>query len=390
MSEYQYYEFQAIDRPLSREQMAELRAISSRAEITPTRLTNVYHWGDFRGDPVALLESYFDAHVYEANWGSHTLMFGFPSTSVDLEQANAYRVEANSEYEAGLMVQERRGRVIVTFASHDEVGGGWVDDEESEAWMPSLISLRADILNGDPRALYLGWLAGATYNPVDADEFDDEDPEDDMLEPPVPPGLGQLTAPLQQLAEFLRLDPAILDVAAEGSAPLTAVRVSVKAAREWIAALPAAEKDALLLRLVQGETQLHAELTRRLRADLGPKDAAPKSGKRRSAVELAEAGKARAAELKRRAEQQRARERSAFLDTLAEKQDEIWRQADDFAEQKKALQYDAAVALIRDLHELAVRDGTIDPFGRRLDEFRDRHARKPALLERLHKARLAP
>jgi hypothetical protein len=35
MSEYQYYDFRAIDRPLSADQMKQLRGISSRAEITP-------------------------------------------------------------------------------------------------------------------------------------------------------------------------------------------------------------------------------------------------------------------------------------------------------------------------------------------------------------------
>ena len=39
MSEYQYYEFLALDRPLTAEQRAELRSISSRAEITATRLS---------------------------------------------------------------------------------------------------------------------------------------------------------------------------------------------------------------------------------------------------------------------------------------------------------------------------------------------------------------
>ncbi len=42
MSEYQYYHFQAIDQPLSRQQMQELRAISTRAEITPTSFINTY------------------------------------------------------------------------------------------------------------------------------------------------------------------------------------------------------------------------------------------------------------------------------------------------------------------------------------------------------------
>jgi hypothetical protein len=46
MSEYQYYEFAAIDRPLTREQMSRLRALSTRATITPTRFCNFYTWGE--------------------------------------------------------------------------------------------------------------------------------------------------------------------------------------------------------------------------------------------------------------------------------------------------------------------------------------------------------
>ena len=42
MSEYQYYEFRAIDRPLTSRQMGELRKLSTRAEITPISFTNEY------------------------------------------------------------------------------------------------------------------------------------------------------------------------------------------------------------------------------------------------------------------------------------------------------------------------------------------------------------
>ncbi len=42
MSKYQYYEFQAVDEPLTRQQMSELRGYSTRAEITPTRFVNSY------------------------------------------------------------------------------------------------------------------------------------------------------------------------------------------------------------------------------------------------------------------------------------------------------------------------------------------------------------
>ena len=93
MSEYQYYEFQAIDRPLSKAQMAELREISSRAEITATRFTNSYSYGSFRGDERELLEHYFDAHVYVANWRSHVLMFAMPRSAIDVAALQTYRAE---------------------------------------------------------------------------------------------------------------------------------------------------------------------------------------------------------------------------------------------------------------------------------------------------------
>jgi hypothetical protein len=67
MSEYQYYEFVAIDRPLTAKQMAELRAISTRAEITSSRFQNEYQWGDLKADPAKLMERYFDAHLYFTN-----------------------------------------------------------------------------------------------------------------------------------------------------------------------------------------------------------------------------------------------------------------------------------------------------------------------------------
>jgi hypothetical protein len=40
MSEYQYYEFLAVDRPLDERQQAEVRALSTRARITATSFTN--------------------------------------------------------------------------------------------------------------------------------------------------------------------------------------------------------------------------------------------------------------------------------------------------------------------------------------------------------------
>ena len=78
MSEYQYYEFRALDSRLTPEQQRRLRSLSSRAEISATRFRSEYSFGDFRGDPGRLLEEYFDAYLYAANWGTRELAFRLP------------------------------------------------------------------------------------------------------------------------------------------------------------------------------------------------------------------------------------------------------------------------------------------------------------------------
>src|SRR5215472_13065137 len=92
MSEYQYYEFRAIDRPLDERAMAKLRAITSRAEITPTSLVNVYHFGDFKGDPDRLIDQYFDAFLYVANWGTRRFILRLPRRVFDQAAAEPYTV----------------------------------------------------------------------------------------------------------------------------------------------------------------------------------------------------------------------------------------------------------------------------------------------------------
>ena len=57
MSEYQYYEFKAIDKPLNEKDMRDLRNLSTRARITPTSFVNEYNWGDFKGNPLKLAEN---------------------------------------------------------------------------------------------------------------------------------------------------------------------------------------------------------------------------------------------------------------------------------------------------------------------------------------------
>jgi hypothetical protein len=92
MSEYQYYEFQALDRPLTQAEMAELRNLFSRVILTSTSAIFTYNYGDFRGSPETVLEKYFDALLYLINWGTRQLMFRFLRQLVKVEDLRAYCV----------------------------------------------------------------------------------------------------------------------------------------------------------------------------------------------------------------------------------------------------------------------------------------------------------
>jgi hypothetical protein len=54
MSEYQYYEFLALDRALTQHDIRELRKYSTRATITATRFVNHYEWVESRCGAVAV------------------------------------------------------------------------------------------------------------------------------------------------------------------------------------------------------------------------------------------------------------------------------------------------------------------------------------------------
>src|SRR6516165_6231186 len=90
MSEYQYYEFLAIDRPLDQAAQDALRSISSRARITATSFTNHYEWGDLKGDPRKFVERWFDLHLYLTNWNTRRFMMRLPARLLSLEDVDRF------------------------------------------------------------------------------------------------------------------------------------------------------------------------------------------------------------------------------------------------------------------------------------------------------------
>ncbi|MGA3310852.1 MAG: hypothetical protein ABSD08_19905 [Xanthobacteraceae bacterium] len=372
MSEYQYYEFQAIDRPLSEADRRALRDLSTRARITATSFTNSYEWGDFKGDPAKLMERWFDLHLYVANWGSRRMMIRLPARMIDRHLLEAFLREVNC---AELKVA---GENLILDIGRDEVESEDWDDDGS-GWLAALTPLRAEVLAGDLRLFYLLWLTAVEADIVAADE----------LEPM--PGIGPMTTGLEAFTEFFGIDPDLVDAAAERSVVGSAI--SADAARSVIAAMPDREKTGLLVQLFEGAPHVTAELRAEVRKRLGPETVAPPVAARtagelrararaiRLARERADADKA-AAERKRQAEEAE-KVRRARLDAVARRGESGWREVESEIERRNPGGYDKAASLLFDLKAIAEESGTIEDFLRRLRTIRERHVRKERFIERL-------
>ncbi|MEY9929996.1 hypothetical protein ABH926_004638 [Catenulispora sp. GP43] len=381
MSEYQYYEFLALDQPLTDEQYEQVRALSTRAEITRTRFVNEYQWGDFRGNPSALMDLCYDAHLYFANWGTRILMLRLPLSLLDIETTAEY---CNDETFSSRRSDEN---IVLEFHSEDEGGEGW---EEGWPSLASLIGIRAELAAGDLRALYLAWLAGVWFDGAEADA-------DDALEPPVPAGLGQLTASQRALADLLRVDRDMLDAASSASDRIAeASHVGLDAAVDsWIRGLTTKQKDEALRRLLSDDhPKTRAEMLRAARPRNFGVSAAP-----RTLASLVAAASERAALRESARQQELDRQRAlreeearhqweSRLALLSDRGERPWADVADLIAAKKPTSYDSAVRLLTDLAELSRRRGTSARFAERLAELRSTHQRKPSLIERLDAADL--
>jgi hypothetical protein len=382
MSEYQYYEFQALDRPLDTDAQRALRAISSRAQITSHSLVNTYHWGDFKGDPLELLEKYFDLFVYWANWGTRRLMVRLPRRFVRPADLKPYCIREL------LTIHEAKDCTILEFCRQIEPLYDDLPGEESGVSTP-LAALRTELLQGDLRCLYLVWLLG-----MQEGRFDNQE-----LEPPSPPGLGNPSASLHAFAGFFELDLDLLMAAGGGSSDPISREPTPQALRAFIAAMDAAERMELLCRaLVDREAHLDVELRRRWVEAYGGV-AAQTALPRRTVGELRAAALVCAEERRRnevrrkeaeriqRAEKER-RDRAKRVATLAGKETEAWSDIEETVVSKRTSEYPRIVELLQDLAVLASRDNACDAFWKKLNGLCVRHAGKKKLVELLQKAGL--
>jgi len=378
MSEYQYYEFQVIDKPLSEKDREVLRDISSRAQITSTSFVNEYNYGNFKGDPLKLVEKYFDAFLYVTNWGTHQLMLKIPRKLIDLDLASQYCIGDS------WTIYEKGDYLIFDFTSETE-DYVW---EEGDGYLLPLISLRSDLIRGDYRCLYLAWLFCAQMGEIENDEE----------EPPVPANLGNLNASLESFADFMRLNKDLIQVAAENSIAEQKSVQNDQKLKIWIDGLPNSEKDTIIFRLINdNDPHLGNELLQLFRKTLSMKDTKNNEKASRTVIKLLQKAEAYTKEKDRQTAEQKTKEkirkekeaaiaREKYLNGLAGRENEIWKKVDALILTKKPKNYDEAIGLLIDLKDLAKKNNTTSLFKSKLIAIRENHSRKSSFISRIDSA----
>jgi hypothetical protein len=321
-----------------------------------------------------MVERYFDAFLYLANWGTRQVMFRLPRGVLDPETARQYCYTDTAS-----LIETDSHLILNLYIDQEEADDYW---DEPGGQLAAMVQARSELAAGDLRLLYLAWLLALQSDYVDGEE----------VEPPVPAGLGDLSAGLQAIADFFEIDEDLIAVAAASSPPMEEPR----GLEEWVASLAAEEKNALLARVAGGEgAAVQALLLRRFRAVGGTASATPG----RTATELWGAAadrkeaRAKAAERRRRKEEARkaaeqAAAREKRLDQLSTRTEEAWAKVTELIETRKPREYDLAVLILRDLQSLAEREEGSAGFRKRFLELRARHDRKPTLQERFDQAGL--
>ena len=237
MSEFQYVAFRAIDAPVSKQNLKYMREQSTRAEITPRAFDNQYSFGDFHGDRVEMLRRGYDFHFHYADFGVRKLMFRVPELP---SEAKEYLIDDQLCF-----TKDKSGQPsgILTFNLSHEPG------DLEDVWEPAelvddLLPLRAEILKGDLRPLYLAHLAIASDMNHDPSEEKDG---------PVPAGLDKLTPAQKAFAEFYGIDKALLAAAARGAPSLAGRAKAKENFDQWLEGQPEKAKDSWLLRLMENE-----------------------------------------------------------------------------------------------------------------------------------------
>jgi hypothetical protein len=372
MSEYQFYEFKSIDKPLTQIEKDEIGSWSSRTNASNTGAIFTYSYSDFPKDTLKVIEKYFDAMFYISNWGTKQLIFKLPNSLVDVNKLKQYCSE-------GLNIIEKPDFILVNFCIDEEEGGGnWI---EGEGWLSSLSQLREDIISGDYRCLYLIWLKINTEYLLN--DWGNVEPE--STEPNVPANLQTLNGALMDFVDIFEIDNDAITIASENSFDTS--DENSKDYSEVISKLSDNEKNDILKRLLQNEPLLSIKF-RKLLKNITDKDKVYDTKKSRTIGELAKAisklKEQRIKEEKRKQEEKRLEE----LKKIENEEDFLWDRVDLLIYEKNTKSYDEAIKLLKDLKKLAIYKEKFNNFCDKIENIKLKNTKLSALKSRIEQAKL--
>ena len=377
MSEYQRYEFMTSDRPLTRAQLDAVNNLSSHIEASSTHAVIEYHWGDFKHNPIDVLHKFFDGFLYWANWGAPELALRFPHGTLPADLINLINGYDFDDF--------------VTFTQHSDYdildihfGELEAPDEWTEYDLGSLIAIRDELMEGDLRALYIAWLACMRM----LGSYDEEEEDEIISVPAVPPALATLTAAQQALAELLQLPQELLDAAVRHSkAAMSSTDDDFVA---WVELLSQDRRNDYLVRLARNEAGLSRRLVKELR-ELG-KDktrVTPSTGEHVTYATLLAESKAVKAKLEREKREQEQLARQRHLQDIHDRQEDYWHQVDQAVARKSSTGYDEAARLLSELRDVADHFKETGQFQARFRTWIQPHLRRPAFVKRLQDRKFA-
>jgi hypothetical protein len=368
MSECRYYRFECLDSYLGSKQREALRQISSRAEITATSFQVYYHYSGLKAEVYDVVLNYFDIGFYYADWDSIDVYIKLPTgTLLDaLLQFSQY----------GLSVHESDQWQLLVFSIEEY--REYFDDEQANDFFQYLVTLRAELMQGDWRLLYFMWLK----------EFDSVD--DIATMPMLEFDFNNLTKAQLVFAELFDISLELVKALAQAltTNPSHRTNVSYFSVDNWLAELTEQEKNNLLKAIFE-----QGQLTRQQAIAMTKKEPVNKqmayqywlnAKVLKPYVEMAQKQfkEEQAAVLA----QLRVVEKAAKEVELAEvyrQRDHVWQQAQTQAKRACASGYDQASREVHQLAEAYQFKGERTAFELRFKRFVSNNNNRKALLKRL-------
>jgi len=377
--EYQQYEFQCIDKPLSPEDRAEISSWSSRTEATASGATFTYSYSDFPKDEFQVVVRYFDIMLYQANWGTKRLLIKLPLKLVDYEALKQFDSSVGKRYyyERDLVVTRNQEYAFIDFNENDE--DGYIDWVE-EGSLLSLLPIREYIINGDYRPLYLFWLHAMLRRAQQTNATESLAKILNTKEPPVPNNLKKISAPLQDFIEYWAIESSWIKAACQNSQDQTKPTLDLE---KSIKSLSEKEKNDYLLRLAKGELRLNQHFLKFLQKKEGLSTTNTKHENRRNVKDLVEVVKKIDFEKQSLAKAEAEKKKKEEMRRIANTEERRWESIHKNVSKGNSRAYDFAVETLKELLELAEFRNEIPAFKTQLEKIKTKFSRKSSFIRKV-------